>query len=411
MPLTGNTDHSGWVSTARRSLHDRRPHPRADARLCGALLPRAVVPDQREHRRHRDRRGARGLRRRPRGRGRPDEVRQARRARGRRRRSRRRRPRARRAWRTSSGLPRPRGRRRRPRAPHRSRWHRCSLWSGTAALGSRAPRSRASARGRRRRSCGLLRALDTQPLWSVFPVSGIQTHRGRPRAGRQAWPPDGTAQPLRSRPGRRRHRVAAQERDLFAGGRVATAFTTASAGLAVPAASDSLTVARGTHVCGAMSRRAPSRQGSRAAARSRYTLMDMDVRSLTRRFLMTALAVAVLAAAGAVCLALPGPAGSAVPAREHGATALLGRAPGSLAELQKEARRTRAQMERLNAEMEVVTQKWEAARRRLDEVNAKLVQARRQLTRSRNQLDRQRALVAGRMRTMYKTGEFTWLDP
>src|SRR5450756_1002486 len=102
-----------------------------------------------------------------------------------------------------------------------------------------------------------------------------------------------------------------------------------------------------------MSRRAPSRQGSRAAARSRYTLMDMDVRSLTRRFLMTALAVAVLAAAGAVCLALPGPAGSAVPAGEHGATALLGRAPGSLAELQKEARRTRAQMERLNAEMEV----------------------------------------------------------
>src|SRR5665647_1059129 len=168
--------------------------------------------------------------------------------------------------------------------------------------------------------------------------------------------------------------------------------------------------AAGAKFRGAMSRRAPSRQGSRAAARSRYTLMGMDARSLTRRFLMTALAVAVLAAAGAVCLALPGPAGSAVSAGEHGATALLGRAPGSLAELQKEARRTRAQMERLNAEMEVVTQKWEAARRRLDEVNAKLVQARRQLTRSRNELDRQRALVAGRMRTMYKTGEFTWLD-
>lgn len=138
--------------------------------------------------------------------------------------------------------------------------------------------------------------------------------------------------------------------------------------------------------------------------------MDMDVRSLTRRFLKTAVAVAVLAAAVAVCLAVPGPAGSAVSAGDHGATALLGRAPGSLAELQKEARRTRAQMERLNAEMKVVAQKWEAARQRLDEVNAKLVQARRQLTRTRNELDRQRALVAGRMRTMYKTGEFTWLD-
>jgi len=120
--------------------------------------------------------------------------------------------------------------------------------------------------------------------------------------------------------------------------------------------------------------------------------MDMDLRNLTRRIVKTALAVAVLAAVGAVCLAPAAPAA------------------GSLAELQREARRTRAQMEQLNAEMQVVTQKWEAARQRLDEVNATLVQARRQLTRSRNELDRQRTLVSGRMRTMYKTGEFTWLD-
>ncbi len=138
--------------------------------------------------------------------------------------------------------------------------------------------------------------------------------------------------------------------------------------------------------------------------------MDMDARSLTKRSLKTALAVAVLAAAGAVCLAAPMPAGSAVVADGRGATSLLGRAPDSLAALQKEARRTRAQMEQLNAEMQVVTQKWEAARQRLDEVNATLVQARRQLARSRTELDRQRALVAGRMRTMYKTGDFTWLD-
>jgi peptidoglycan hydrolase CwlO-like protein len=120
--------------------------------------------------------------------------------------------------------------------------------------------------------------------------------------------------------------------------------------------------------------------------------MDMDLRNLTRHLLKTALAVAVFAAVGAVCLAPAAPAA------------------GSLAELQREARRTRAQMEQLNAESQVVTQKWEAARQRLDEVNATLVQARRQLTRSRNELDRQRTLVSGRMRTMYKTGEFTWLD-
>ena len=128
--------------------------------------------------------------------------------------------------------------------------------------------------------------------------------------------------------------------------------------------------------------------------------MDMDVRNPTTRLLRTALAVAVLAAAAAVCLALPG---SAVSAKGKAA-------PGSLAELQKEARRTRAQMQRLNAEMKVVSLKWEDARQRLDQVNAALVQARRQLTRSRSELDWQRELVAGRMRTMYKTADFTWLD-
>jgi peptidoglycan hydrolase CwlO-like protein len=138
--------------------------------------------------------------------------------------------------------------------------------------------------------------------------------------------------------------------------------------------------------------------------------MDMNARTPTRRLLRTALAVAALAAAGAVGLALPGAAGSAVVAGGHGASALLGRAPDSLAELQKQARQTRAQMARLDAEMELVMQKWDAARQRLDEVDARLVQARRQLVRSRNELDRQRALVAGRMRTMYKTGEVTWLD-
>ena len=84
--------------------------------------------------------------------------------------------------------------------------------------------------------------------------------------------------------------------------------------------------------------------------------MDMDVRSLTRRFPKTALAVVVLAAAGAVCPARP-----RCPRRRRARLR---------AELQNEARRTRAQMERLNAEMKVVTRKWEAARQRLDEVNA-----------------------------------------
>lgn len=88
----------------------------------------------------------------------------------------------------------------------------------------------------------------------------------------------------------------------------------------------------------------------------------------------------------------------------------LAASPRSLAELQKEARQVRSQMQRLEAEMQVVTQKWEAARQRLDEVNVRLIEARRQLDRSRTALDEQRRLVSSRMVTMYKTGEYTWLD-
>ena len=108
---------------------------------------------------------------------------------------------------------------------------------------------------------------------------------------------------------------------------------------------------------------------------------------------MAVLLVAAAAAAGAACFAPPAAASTR-----------------SLAELQKEARHVRSQMQRLEAEMQVVTQKWEAARQRLDEVNVALIQARRELDRSQIALDQQRRLVASRMVTMYKTGQYTWLD-
>jgi peptidoglycan hydrolase CwlO-like protein len=120
--------------------------------------------------------------------------------------------------------------------------------------------------------------------------------------------------------------------------------------------------------------------------------MRVNTRSDTRRWAWTAVAV-LLAAAAIACFAPP-------------ATA----SPGSLDALQKEARQVRSQTERLKAEMLVITQKWEAARQRLDDVNRRLIEARRQLDRSRTALDEQRRLVASRMVTMYKTGEYTWLD-
>ena len=120
----------------------------------------------------------------------------------------------------------------------------------------------------------------------------------------------------------------------------------------------------------------------------------MKMRSDTRRRVCTAMAVLLLAAAaGYACFAAPAAA-----------------SPHTLADLQKEARQVRSQMQRLEAEMKVVTQKWEAARQRLDEANVRLIEARRQLDRSRTALDGQRQLVSNRMVMMYKTGEYTWLD-
>jgi peptidoglycan hydrolase CwlO-like protein len=115
--------------------------------------------------------------------------------------------------------------------------------------------------------------------------------------------------------------------------------------------------------------------------------------------------VAVLATA-----ALPRPAQAA---RSIGATeaGVVLASPGtSLKELQGEARRVRASMKRLEAEMTTLTEEWHAARRKLDETNARLVAAGRQLDLSRTELEQQRRLVAARMITMYKAGEYTWFD-
>jgi peptidoglycan hydrolase CwlO-like protein len=128
--------------------------------------------------------------------------------------------------------------------------------------------------------------------------------------------------------------------------------------------------------------------------------MSVNTRSDNQRWTRAAVAVllvvlvtAAAAAIGGACC--PSPAAAS---------------PHSLAALQKEARQVRSQMQRLEVEMQVVTQKWEAARQRLDVVSQQLIGARRQLDRSRAALDEQRGLVSSRMVTMYKTGEFTWLD-
>ncbi len=82
----------------------------------------------------------------------------------------------------------------------------------------------------------------------------------------------------------------------------------------------------------------------------------------------------------------------------------------SLQELQDEARTMRATMTRLEAEMEALTLRWRESRRSLDEINQRLLMARRDLDRSEHHLERQRDVIAARMITMYKVGQYSWLD-
>ena len=112
----------------------------------------------------------------------------------------------------------------------------------------------------------------------------------------------------------------------------------------------------------------------------------MDIRRHTKRLFATALLAAALAAVAAAGLAAPA----------HAATA-------SLQQLQNEARSTRT-------EMQAIAQKEEAARQKLDVINGQLEQTRIRLDRVQADLDRQRDLVAGRLATMYKSGDYTWFD-
>jgi len=82
----------------------------------------------------------------------------------------------------------------------------------------------------------------------------------------------------------------------------------------------------------------------------------------------------------------------------------------SLPQLQREAKRTRAQMENLQQELQQVGQRLVEAQRELDAVNVRLQRSRRDLSRAETALEAQRQILAQRAATMYKAGELIWLD-
>jgi peptidoglycan hydrolase CwlO-like protein len=82
----------------------------------------------------------------------------------------------------------------------------------------------------------------------------------------------------------------------------------------------------------------------------------------------------------------------------------------SVADLQREAKRARAEMTRLRARLEEVSAQYDAARARLDGLNRDLTRTRLELTRVEAELESQRAVVAQRLVAMYKAGEPNVLD-
>jgi peptidoglycan hydrolase CwlO-like protein len=82
----------------------------------------------------------------------------------------------------------------------------------------------------------------------------------------------------------------------------------------------------------------------------------------------------------------------------------------SLGQLQKEARRTRTEMSGLQTRLQDVGQKLVAAQLKLQDVNIRLQRSRLDLGRAETALETQREILAQRAATMYKQGEFSWLD-
>jgi len=95
-------------------------------------------------------------------------------------------------------------------------------------------------------------------------------------------------------------------------------------------------------------------------------------------------------------------------------TAAVAAAPAaaapSLFDLQKEAKRTRAEMANLQTDLQQAGDDLARAQAQLDEVTQHLQTARTNLARAQQDLDTQREVLAKRAALLYKTGGFDWLD-
>ncbi len=93
-----------------------------------------------------------------------------------------------------------------------------------------------------------------------------------------------------------------------------------------------------------------------------------------------------------------------------GASAPQAAAAPSLYELQREAKRAKAEMAGLQTELQAVGRQVVEAQQELDAVNQRLTRSRIDLRRAENDLELQREILAKRAAAMYKQGDLDWLD-
>jgi peptidoglycan hydrolase CwlO-like protein len=91
-------------------------------------------------------------------------------------------------------------------------------------------------------------------------------------------------------------------------------------------------------------------------------------------------------------------------------TAAPAAAAPSLFDLQKEAKRTRAEMANLQTDLQQAGNDLVRAQAQLDQITQQLQTARTKLARAQQDLDIQREVLAKRAALLYKTGGFDWLD-
>jgi peptidoglycan hydrolase CwlO-like protein len=91
-------------------------------------------------------------------------------------------------------------------------------------------------------------------------------------------------------------------------------------------------------------------------------------------------------------------------------TAAPAAAAPSLFDLQKEAKRTRAEMANLQTDLQQAGNDLARAQAQLDDVTQRLQTARSNLARAQQDLDTEREVLAKRAALLYKTGGFDWMD-